>query len=791
MKKILVILFVSLIIIVIGLVVFLKKFNTTPLPDYNQNITLLNLNSEVEVYRDENGIPHIIAQNEEDLYRAAGYILASDRLWQMDLIRRATQGTLSEIFGADFFKTDLMLRSLKIEQKSEEIYQNLPNDQKLVLDAYADGVNQYIQQNSKKLPIEFKILGYKPAQWQPQNSLNIIGYIAWDLVTAWSNEIALYKIQQRVDSAIFADFVPNFSDNMQIYDITLSDTSELSSPISTMGQNILDLGIVPFMASNNWAVSGQKTNTGAPILCNDMHLGFGIPGIWYQMHLSVEGKVDVAGLTIPGAPGIVAGHNQNIAWGLTNVMLDGTDFYIETLNDDSTQYFFDGQWVNLKIDTEKIVTKEGDTLIGKIKYTHRGPIISEFKKLNQAISMHWIGYDYSNEFGGIYKLNRASNWDEFREGCKDFGAVSQNIVYADNQGNIGIQLVGSVPKRIVPGFMLFPGDTSKYDWDSFIAFDSLPFEYNPTCGFVASANNKSSNDVNYYISQYYYQDFRYKRIVEMLSANDSISVDYMKLVQNDQNSAFAKSILPDMIFQIASLNFDDPKYQRALEFLSAWDGNMTPDGVAPLIFEQFNLMFLNEVAADELGSAFDDFYKSKILVYNIILNLYQNKSSVLFDNINTADVTENITDIFRIAYTKTIDTLSAQLGNDVALWEYQKIHTITFEHPLSKVKILDLLFKFNRGPYGVGGSNHTVSPYSYPLNSNYKVTTGASHRHIFTVNNWETSQTIIPTGQSGIPSSKFYCDQTERYLSGQYHDDYFSLQRVKDNAKFKMIFKPE
>lgn len=790
MKKFFTILFLSFIVVFAGAFIFIKKFNNKPLIDYNQDIVLTNLHSEVEVYRDENAIPHIIAQNEEDLYRVAGYVIASDRMWQMDLIRRATQGNLSQIFGADFFKTDLMLRALKIDEKSELIYQNLSPEQKLALDAYSDGVNQYIQQNIKKLPIEFKILGYEPAEWKPQNSLNIIGYIAWDLVTAWSNEITLFKIQQQVDSAIFSDFIPNFDEDLPIYQLVDVDSLDFTSPISTMGQQIYDLGVIPFMASNNWAASGQKTSTGAPIMCNDMHLGFGIPGIWYQMHLVVDGKLNVAGLTVPGAPGIVAGHNENIAWGLTNVMLDGTDFYIETLNDDSTKYLLNGEWKDLKIVTEKIVTKEGDTLEGKIRYTHRGPIISEFKKLNQAISMHWIGYEWSNEYAGIYKLNRASNWDEFRDGCSEFGAVSQNVVYADNQGNIGLQLVGSVPKRIVPGYVILPGDTTKYDWTGFIDFDSLPREFNPDRGYVASANNKSAN-VDYYISQYFYEDYRQERIVEMLEANDSISVDYMKLIQNDQNSAFAKEILEDMIFYISSLNLDDVRYDKSLEYLANWDGNMSANSVAPLIFEQFNMIFLKETVSDELGTVFDDFFKTKILTYKVLMLLYNDKSSILFDDISTNDKIEDITQIVNIAYQKTLDTLSDQLANDVSQWQYQCLHTLTLEHPLSKVKILDFLFKLNRGPYGVGGSNHTVSPYSYPFAKNFKVNHGASHRHIFTVDNWENSQTIIPTGQSGIPASEFYCDQSERYISGIYHEDYFSLQRVKDNYKFKMIFKTE
>ncbi|MEA3450672.1 MAG: penicillin acylase family protein, partial [Bacteroidota bacterium] len=321
MKKALLIIGGIIVLLVIGVLIFLRLFTHNPLTDYNQNIVLNNLEAEVQVFRDENGIPHIIAENENDLYRAAGYVTAEDRLWQMDLLRRATQGTLSEIFGEDFIKTDLLLRALQISQKSEMVYKKLSKVEKDALDAYADGVNQFIQENIDKLPIEFKILGYKPAAWTPQNSLNAVGYMAWDLVTAWSNEITLYQIQQKVDSALFAQFIPNFEGDSTIYHLATNIPNQIESPLNTLGSTIENLGIIPFMASNNWVVDGEKSANGTPILCNDMHLGYGTPGIWYQMHLIVKDKMNVTGVNIPGTPGIVAGHNEHIAWGMTNVML--------------------------------------------------------------------------------------------------------------------------------------------------------------------------------------------------------------------------------------------------------------------------------------------------------------------------------------------------------------------------------------------------------------------------------------------------------------------------------------
>ncbi len=790
MKKTLIIIGTVIIILIIGILVFLHNFSHKPLTDYNKNVALSGLTADVQVYRDENGIPQIVAENEADLYRAAGYVTAEDRLWQMDLIRRATQGTLSEIFGKKFVKTDLLLRALNITQKSEMIYSELSQKQKKALEAYADGVNQYIKDNPSKLPIEFKILGYKPKPWTPQNSLNVIGYIAWDLVMAWNNEITLYEIQQRVDSSLFAYFIPNFDNDSVIYHVSPKISADIKTPLSTMGATILKLGIVPFMASNNWAVDGKKSSNGSPILCNDMHLGYGIPGIWYQMHLIVKNKMNVTGVSIPGAPAIVSGHNDSIAWGMTNVMLDGTDFYIETLNKDSTKYLLNGKWKNLKIVKEKIATKEGDTVILPLRYTHRGPIISQFKHISdKAISMHWIGYEKSNEYAGVYELNHAKNWNDFLQACKNFGAVSQNIIFADTKGNIGIKLTGLIPIRKIPGFYILPGDTTLYDWTGFVPFDKLPVEYDPKDHFLASANNKSSNNVNYYISQYYYQDYRYRRIAEMLRAKKKISEKDMQAIQTDQHSKMADDLLPKMIFELGKLNLKTPEFKKIMTYLNAWNGDMKAQELAPLFFEQFNILFIKNSVEDELGDKiYAQFIKSKILANNILKNLWNDTDSPLFDNINTKNKKENIDDIAALTFKETIDTLKSQLGDDIDSWQYQKLHTLTLEHPLAKVKILNFIFNLNRGPFGVGGSNHTISPYNYSYSKPFDVTSGASERHIYTANNWSNSLTIIPTGESGIPASKFYCDQTDRYIANKYHKEYFSLKQVKKNYKFKMTF---
>jgi len=780
-----------LVLAVLG-VAYIIHLKRSTYPNYNSNVILSGLHEQVIVKKDRWGMPHIYAKNLEDLYRTLGYIMAQDRLWQMDLIRRATQGRLSEIFGKDFIQTDLLLRSLRITEHSNHLYSNLPDTIKTYLIAFSNGINQFIK-NTKHLPIEFKILKYKPQIWTPENTLNLIGYMAWDLTSGWNGDIVLWQVMQKVDSLRFSLAVPNFNKSNFIYDYTLLQSQNLTLNIEKVIEQINSLGIRAFTASNNWAVGPEKSIYGKPILANDMHLSFGIPGIWYQVHLIVPGKVNVTGVTIPGAPGIVSGHNQHIAWGMTNVMLDNADYYIETINKDTTKYLVDGQWKPLKTVNEQIITKEGDTVYCKLYFTHRGPIVSGFKNIkDKVLSIAWGGNDtLSNELLGVFSLNFANNWEDFNKAVKYFRAVAQNIVYADDKGNFGIHMGAGIPIKLRPGYLPYPGDTSLYDWKEWVPYEQLPYEFNPKRGFVASANNKSINNYPYYITQYYFQDYRYSRIREMLENKEKLSIEDFKLMHIDQKSKLVEHTLPKIIFEISKIQTNDPTVKSAIQVLTQWDGVLRADQAAPLIYEEFLYQFLNLLINDELGDELSKkFMKIKTLANNMFENAILDHFNPWIDNINTPEK-EDYTTIVQNAFLYAIDTIKEKLGNNIEKWQYGKIHTLTLEHPLAKVKILDLAFGLNRGPFAVGGSNHTVSPYTYSLNNRYKVNSGASQRHIFVVGDWDKGWMIIPTGNSGLPGNEFYCNQTNDFLKGIYRPDAFSDSAVEAVKKYERYFLPK
>ncbi len=795
LKRSLLVILVLLLVAATAGFLFIRNLSHRSLPDYNADIQLKGLHTPVEVYRDRYAIPHVIAGDEHDLYVAVGYLLAEDRLWQMDMLRHVTEGRLSEIFGDDYIETDLLLRALRFREKSEKILAQSDSACKEALEAFADGVNQYIDHQGNKLPPEFAILKYKPEPWEPCHSLNMIGYMAWDLKAGWS-EILLTAIQKAVDSLHYRQLIPDLLRNQPMVYPDAARKSSLGSLIPDLllhNTALQKLGADVLESSNNWAVSGSKSATGMPLLANDMHLGLNIPGIWYQMHQVVTGKLNVTGLVLPGAPVIVCGHNDSIAWGMTNTSVDNMDFYEETINPaDSSQYAYNGEWRNVEVRKTTIRSSSGKQVEKELRFTHRGPVVSSFKKISgKVVSMHWAGDEMSNEFLTVMLLNRAGNWNDFTAALRTFTSISQNVVYADIKGNIGLFCAAGIPvrKRDIP-FGILPGANDEYDWKGYVPFGELPYLFNPPNGFVASANNRTAApDYPYHIGSWYAQPSRFVRITELLSAKEILTVDDFRSIQLDQQSKLAEKYMPSMLNALDRYKKVNPGESRAYEILKNWDYGMGSKSAAAAIFETMYLQFIRCTFADELGDDLFDNYKNVSSISRISTDqLMERKSSVWFDNTTTEEKTETFDDVVIAAFSASVAELTARLGSNPETWEWGNMHHLILAHPLASVKILDRVFNLNRGPFPVGGSFHTVSPYSYDNSKPFDANHGASHRHIFDLSNWDNSLTVIPTGNSGIPASSHYCDQTGLYVNGKYHADYFSLEKVKENKKYYMKF---
>jgi len=798
-KKIILIALIVVFGVIVAGAIIIHGISVRGLSDYDGEFRLPGLAEKVTVYRDGYGVPHIYAKNERDLYTAVGYCMAQDRLWQMDLLRRVTTGRLSEIFGEDLVDTDHLMRALRIPEKSRRMIERADQPLRDALQSFCNGVNYYIETHRDSLPPEFTILGYAPEPWRIEHSANLVCYMAWDLTMPWKNELGLLKIGLKVDRSRFEDLVPHIKDYKSVMypDFAqLMEECDYRNALIAKTEVLENLGLRIFKGSNNWAVSGRKSVDGKPILANDMHLGLFAPGIWYQMHHSVEGGLDVTGVVLPGAPAVVCGHNRDIAWGMTNVMIDDMDFYIEKVNPaNSGEYEYRGAWRKFETRKEKIGIAGGKSVEKEIRFTVHGPVISGFRKIKEhVVSMHWIGNEMSNELRTVYLLNRAKDWNDFRNAVRSFISISQNIVYADVNGNIGLYCSAGIPiRRKGNGLGLVPGWTGEYDWQGFVPFERQPHVYNPASGYVVSANNKTVGDrYPYFIGHWYEMPWRYDRIKEMLEAKEKLSVADFMAIQTDQHSKLAMSMRDDIVSAMkaeeAALS---PFDRRVLSMFAAWDGEVRGDSAAAALFEKFYVSFLSNCFKDEIGEElYKDFVYDRVLGNFAVDALWRNKKSEWFDDVATKDKKEGFSDMISRSFRESTAWLKSELGGDPVKWRWEKIHPFTLFHPLGSVRLLDLLFNLNRGPYKVGGSFHTVCPYGYMFGDPFIVTDGASERHIFPASDWDKSLTVIPTGISGIPASDFYCDQVKLYVKGEYHPDYLSRNLVEKAARFTLTLVP-
>ena len=394
----------------------------------------------------------------------------------------------------------------------------------------------------------------------------------------------------------------------------------------------------------------------------------------------------------------------------------------------------------------------------------------------------------------MYLLGKARNWDDFKNAIKTFRATSQNIVYADVNGNIGLYCAAGVPIREKgTGVVIMPGWTDKYDWKGFVPFEELPHSYNPESGTLCSANNKTVGDgYPYYISAWFVPDYRFRRIKEMLASKQKFSIEDFKEMQGDWKSKLVEDMLPDVVSVVAAAENLTSLERQAVSLLEDWNGVMASESGAAALFETFYINFMRNLFADELGDElFDDFITQGFVANLSVERLWVNRSSVWYDNEGSKEQRETFNDVVRESFKEAVSWLNTELGGNLGQWQWGNIHQLTLAHPLGSVKLLDRVFKLNKGPFPIGGSSHTVSPYMYKYTKPFEVYHGASQRHIYSLADWNDSLSIIPTGISGVPASPYYCDQTEKYLTNQYHHDYVRRDLVEESAKHVMTLSEE
>jgi len=785
---------VAVVILLLGVRLVKKS-----LPQTTGTIEVPGLQSSVKIYRDESGIPHIFAQNESDLFFAMGYVVSQDRLWQMDLNRRAATGSLSEIFGAKTLEIDRFVKTIGISKIAQELAQNISAESKSILEAYAAGVNAFLAQNKDRLPNEYILLQYQPQAWQIEHSLAYQRLMAWGLEMGWHVDLVFGELIDKVGVKKTTEILPEYPANAAVI---VADQSfqydQLQSRINNIAQASLDLlGLNNTgMGSNSWVVSGNRTKTGKPLLANDPHLAHQNPAVWYEIHLKAPG-IDCYGVSLPGLPGIIIGYNKSIAWGLTNVMADGCDFFIENINpNNADQYHYQGKWHDFSKIAEEILVKDQPSENLIIRFTHQGPIISDIHPVLQnsakAISLKWNGHQTSDEPLACYKVMKAKNWDDFVDGLQHFSVPAQNYIYADTAGNIGYYCTGSIPiRKKGNGLIPQPGWNENFEWLTSIPFRQLPQSYNPPDGVIITANNKVSNEkYPHFISTYWEPSYRAERIKELLAIKEKFELNNFKMIQFDLFSKHAQYLMPVILEVLPKFEQDTNLKIYFQHSLKTWGLKLEGDSVAPTIFEVFLTRFYKNIFADEMGdSLFKNFLSLPNIPIRIADNLVARRDSDWFDNINTPEIKETLNEIILISLNETFDYIKANFGERTQDWDWGNIHSLTFEHVLGKQKPLDRLFSL--GPFPLGGSCTSVNNSMYALNKdNFHTIVGPSMRMIVDLSDRNNSLIVIPTGQSGNPLSKHFKDQTSDWLNGEYHKALSDSTQICNSDFDLLILKP-
>ncbi|MDG1089869.1 MAG: penicillin acylase family protein [Candidatus Marinimicrobia bacterium] len=787
-----------LLFLISGLIVF--KINNFLKPTdilYEGKIIDLDVDDTVEVYFDDYGVPSVFASNDSDMFKVAGYIGARDRLFQMSFMKYAYKGHLSLVLNDSLIVEDTFLRTLGFEKIAKKTLAKVPPSTLQHLQDTCFGINAYVQNLSPEdYPLEFKLIGVEKLPiFEPLDIVALSTMMAWELQGGWDSELFFGAINEQLGSEYLNEILPSYNDSF----ITIASNDVLLKSYKDFASNTKKIREIlktdrDGYGSNAWVVSGTKTDTGFPLLANDPHLSYGQPPWWYEIRLKSD-NYNFGGYGLYGFPLPVIGHNDHIGWGFTNVMTDDMDFYIETLNEDKTKYMFDGEWKDLKIEQEVVSLKSGDKRTITIRSTHRGPIVSDIhpdaKGQSKAISFKWTEFDAFDETTALFMLAKATNWDEFSEASKLFGAPGQNWTYADKNGNIGWRPNSKIPIRLGAEKLIpFDGSTSKHDWTGYVPFDEMPYVYNPEKGYISNGNNKTiDDDYPYYISRYWADPSRGEQIDRRLKVNSKLGVEDMKSILNEITSPFAQEY-STLFNKNYTQGFTD-KGDIMYNILNGWDGVESIDSDATVVFHAIYIQLIQNLFQDELQSfgddSFETFYSLKYIRSLAIRSIFDGEATLWVDNVLTSKK-ETLNDIVNQSFDNAHDFLTKNYGNPKEL-TWGDVHQVTYRHRLNGDPLVKRFINFSTGPFPMAGSGMTPRAASYSVSDPFDVRAGSSMRRVIDFSDFDNGFSILPTGQSGVFKSPHYTDQTLLYNKGEFKSFKFSESVIKDDTKMrKLIF---
>lgn len=771
---------VALVVIVAGGgYLFLRR----SLPQVTGELNLKGLGAPVTVTRDDRGIPHIEAQTELDLFRAQGYVTAQDRLWEMDLTRRAVAGRLAEVMGEGMLSTDKFFRTLTLRRAAEASVPELSPDTVAILTAYAEGVNAFIDQAvaAGSLSPEFTLLGYQPEPWSIVDSLSIGKYMAYDMNgEQMQSEIFRYQLRQAVGDQLTEQLVPAYpADGVTIMKAAEGTPAKKAAyaPMPADNSRIDVSGLMAaapwpeeFVGSNNWVISGRLTATGKPLLANDPHLSLRTPSIWYQSHLMVKGGLNVIGVTIPGAPGLILGHNEKIAWGMTNTDPDVLDLYIERRNPANPyQFEYQGKWEDATVHKETIKVKGKADVPVEIVVTRHGPIVSEVggtegNRPKEALALKWTAHMPSREIEAVLAFDRAQSWPEFRQALQLFKGPTQNFVFAAVDGTIAYHAGGVVPIRNQgDGTVPVPGWTDAYEWKSFITFDEMPEVVNPADGFIATANNKVVDDAYpYFLTYAWAQPYRATRIRQVLMGKGQFTVEDLQKLQTDYRDLQAEWLAPVLLTRMSgAIPTLTNTEQQALRLVQSWNYEDAADQGAPLVYHTWWDHLTKLLYEPKMGAALYGQMTDKGLITDAIL-----RAAATGQENDWIKAAGGLEKLVRDSFKLTVEDLSKRYGNEPTKWYWGNFHRIGPAHPIG-AEVPALGWILNPKSQAVSGSGLTVGAMGFNRTTG-NVTLAAPWRHVVDFADVQgNSRDILNPGQAGHPLSPWYTSQADQHVSGQ------------------------
>jgi len=790
-------------------------------PQTSGSLQMAGLNGKVEIIRDKFGVPNIYADTSHDLFMAQGFVHAQDRFFQLEFARRVGQGRISELFGKSALSQDKFIRTLGWHRAAQAEAAALTGETREVMEAYAAGINAYLDKNADKASLEFNVLGLIGRNWKPEK-WTTADTIAWGKVMAWNlggnmdEELTRAALLAKGGADMANTLLPPYPKTMPVIAPSAQKAGLMADPLANAApvseDNALALlnlsqsvsammGVLhdTDIGSNDWVVAGSRTTSGKPLLANDPHLAIQMPSIWYQIGLHCRAvspacPYDVSGVSFAAAPGVIIGHNTRIAWGVTNVNPDVQDVFIEKPNPANPDEFeYMGKFEKAQIIAEKINVAGGDPVTVNVRVTRHGPImndVSSAMKDQQPMALSWTALRPSNLFQSVLKIDRAGNWAQFRDALRDWSVPAQNFVFADVDGNIGYQMPGDVPiRKSGNGSMPMPGWTGEAEWTGFIPFDDLPSVFNPPEGYIATANNAVIDADVYkpFITGDWDYGFRARRIVEMIKAKDKLTIDDFKQIQGDTLSGHATDVLP--FLDGITIN-DDPLAKTALDELRKWDRRSNKDSAGALIYEAFWRQLGQNIYGDELGTDLSaDALDRGTAERTAVTNALKDPSAHWWDDVTTASAKETREQILVKSLKDTAAFLKSKYGDDVSKWKWGNVHTVTFRNSTlgnSGVSLIDSMF--NRGPFAANGASAAVN--NVGSNADFSSTSGPSLRMIVDMSNMDNSLLIHTTGQSGHTYNPHYDDMIQKWLDIQYNPFYFARADVEKNSEGTLALNP-